>query len=59
MFLKITQYSVIELHGNRSFNWWVELVVLERKVFKLEVEDVLYFGIQFHGRQWKWFPGQL
>jgi len=37
----------------------MRLIVLQRKIFKLEVKDVFYRGVEFHKRERVWFAGEL
>src|SRR5690606_6135035 len=47
------------LHRYRSLDMGVKLIILQFKILKFKIENIFYFRIYFHRRQWFWFSAQL
>ena len=47
------------LHAHRGFDVGVGIVVAELEVITGETEDVFYFGVDPHGRQFLRYPSEL
>lgn len=52
MRLSATIRLCILLYGYSTFNMRVWVVIFECKIFKFKIEDVFYFRVQYHFRQW-------
>ena len=44
------------LNRDNSFNMRVWIIILQGEIFKLKIKDIFYTGVNFHNREWFWFP---
>lgn len=45
IFIKVKEFMTKQLNSHRRFNSRMRIVIFQRKIFKIEIENVFDFGI--------------